>query len=180
MRRQSIHPHALEGVCASYNASDVRKRCRASKLPDHSSMRAHACLRARVPACIRAHRLHRRRQVCELRGACMSLPDELAARIPLAYVHFTAFLVDALLFLSPLALVRAAASSQTTATTPQNSRSASQTIHPQKSERTRGCPLSPDLQRTDPRRATPRRNETPKNQTNSCLGSAPSRSCWGR
>lgn len=143
-------------------------------------MRAHACLRARVPACIRAHRLHRRRQVCELRGACMSLPDELAARIPLAYVHFTAFLVDALLFLSPLALVRAAASSQTTATTPQNSRSASQTIHPQKSERTRGCPLSPDLQRTDPRRATPRRNETPKNQTNSCLGSAPSRSCWGR
>ena len=52
-------------------------------------------------------------KVCELRSACMTLPDELAARIPLAYVHFTAFLVDALLFLSPLALVRLAAACPT-------------------------------------------------------------------
>jgi len=43
-------------------------------------------------------------KVCELRGACMGIPDELAARMPLAYVHFTHLLVDALLFLAPFAL----------------------------------------------------------------------------
>ena len=69
--------------------------------------------RASASYCMRARNAHAHHrcylwQVCELRGACMTLPDELAARIPLAYVHFTAFLVDALLFLSPLALVRAA------------------------------------------------------------------------
>ena len=37
------------------------------------------------------------------RGA--QLPDELSARIPLAYVHLTSLLVDALLTLSPLALL---------------------------------------------------------------------------
>ena len=41
---------------------------------------------------------------CELRGACMGIPDELAARMPLAYVHFTHLLVDALLLLAPFAL----------------------------------------------------------------------------
>ena len=41
---------------------------------------------------------------CELRGACMSIPDELAARMPLAYVHMTHLLVDVLLFLAPFAL----------------------------------------------------------------------------
>ena len=35
----------------------------------------------------------------------MTVPDELAARIPLSYVHFTTFLVDALLFISPVALL---------------------------------------------------------------------------
>ena len=35
----------------------------------------------------------------------MQLPDELSARIPLAYVHLTSLLVDALLTLSPLALL---------------------------------------------------------------------------
>ena len=43
-------------------------------------------------------------RLCELRGACMGIPDELAARMPLAYVHFTTFLVDSLLLLTPLAL----------------------------------------------------------------------------
>jgi len=41
---------------------------------------------------------------CSLRGACMSIPDELAARMPLSYVHFTHFLVDSLLLLAPFAL----------------------------------------------------------------------------
>ena len=44
------------------------------------------------------------RTACEPRGACMGIPDELAARMPLAYVHFTHLLVDALLFLAPFAL----------------------------------------------------------------------------
>jgi len=43
-------------------------------------------------------------KVCELRSACMGIPDELAARMPLAYVHFTHLLVDALLYLAPFAL----------------------------------------------------------------------------
>jgi len=43
-------------------------------------------------------------KACELRGACMGIPDELAARMPLAYVHFTHCLVDMLLFLTPYAL----------------------------------------------------------------------------
>eukprot|EP00965_Chrysotila_dentata_P085354 2816039-Pleurochrysis_carterae.AAC.1 len=43
-------------------------------------------------------------KVCELRGAMMGIPDELAARMPLAYVHFTHFLVDTLLVLAPLSL----------------------------------------------------------------------------
>jgi hypothetical protein len=43
-------------------------------------------------------------RVCELRSAFMSVPDELAARMPLAYVHFTHCLVDLLLFLAPYAL----------------------------------------------------------------------------
>ena len=43
-------------------------------------------------------------KICELRAACMGIPDELAARMPLAYVHFTHLLVDALLFLAPFAL----------------------------------------------------------------------------
>ena len=43
-------------------------------------------------------------KLCELRGACMGIPDELAARMPLAYVHFTHCLVDMLLFLAPYAL----------------------------------------------------------------------------
>ena len=34
----------------------------------------------------------------------MGIPDELAARMPLAYVHFTTFLVDTLLMMTPLAL----------------------------------------------------------------------------
>ena len=34
----------------------------------------------------------------------MGIPDELAARMPLAYVHFTHLLVDALLLLAPFAL----------------------------------------------------------------------------
>eukprot|EP00967_Tisochrysis_lutea_P031471 scaffold37112_cov35-Tisochrysis_lutea.AAC.3 len=34
----------------------------------------------------------------------MSIPDELAARMPLSYVHFTHFLVDSLLLLAPFAL----------------------------------------------------------------------------
>ena len=40
------------------------------------------------------------KKLCELRGSMMTVPDELAARIPLSYVHFTTFLVDALLFIS--------------------------------------------------------------------------------
>jgi len=43
-------------------------------------------------------------KLCELRGACMGIPDELAARMPLAYVHFTNMLVDALLVIAPFAL----------------------------------------------------------------------------
>ena len=109
------HPHALRESTAH---PTMHQTCASTDVhPSFLASHAHERMRARVPACISAHRLHRRRQVCELRGACMTLPDELAARIPLAYVHFTAFLVDALLFLSPLALVRAAASRQTTATT---------------------------------------------------------------
>ena len=42
-------------------------------------------------------------KICELRAACMGIPDELAARMPLAYVHLH-LLVDALLFLAPFAL----------------------------------------------------------------------------
>lgn len=41
---------------------------------------------------------------CDLRGACMTIPDELAARMPLAYVHFTHCLVDILLLIAPFAL----------------------------------------------------------------------------
>lgn len=44
-------------------------------------------------------------KLCDLRASMMQLPDELAARIPLAYVHLTSLLVDALLILSPLALL---------------------------------------------------------------------------
>lgn len=40
----------------------------------------------------------------DLRSACMSIPDELAARMPLAYVHFTHCLVDILLLLAPFGL----------------------------------------------------------------------------
>ena len=36
---------------------------------------------------------------CDLRTACMTIPDELAARMPLSYVHFAHFLVDSLLLL---------------------------------------------------------------------------------
>ena len=43
-------------------------------------------------------------RMCELRGACMGIPDELSARMPLAYVHFTHCLVDVLLFFAPYAL----------------------------------------------------------------------------
>lgn len=43
-------------------------------------------------------------KTCELRAALMSIPDELAARMPLSYVHFTHFLVDSLLLLAPFAL----------------------------------------------------------------------------
>jgi len=41
---------------------------------------------------------------CDLRGACMSIPDELAARMPLAYVHLTHCLVDILLLIAPFGL----------------------------------------------------------------------------
>ena len=41
---------------------------------------------------------------CDLRAACMSIPDELAARMPLAYVHFTHCLVDILLLIAPFGL----------------------------------------------------------------------------
>mgnify|MGYP002632231392 CR=1 FL=1 len=41
---------------------------------------------------------------CDLRAACMTVPDELAARMPLAYVHFTHCLVDILLLLAPFGL----------------------------------------------------------------------------
>jgi predicted membrane chloride channel (bestrophin family) len=41
---------------------------------------------------------------CDLRAACMTVPDELAARMPLAYVHFTHCLVDILLLIAPFAL----------------------------------------------------------------------------
>ena len=41
---------------------------------------------------------------CDLRSACMTVPDELAARMPLAYVHFTHCLVDILLFLAPFGI----------------------------------------------------------------------------
>jgi len=41
---------------------------------------------------------------CALRGAMMSIPDELAARIPMAYVHFAQFLVDSLIATTPFAL----------------------------------------------------------------------------
>ena len=44
-------------------------------------------------------------KLCDLRASMMQLPDELSARIPLAYVHLTSLLVDALLTLSPLALL---------------------------------------------------------------------------
>ena len=40
----------------------------------------------------------------DLRGACMQIPDELAARMPLAYVHLTHCLVDILLLVAPFAL----------------------------------------------------------------------------
>ena len=43
-------------------------------------------------------------KVCDLRGACMTIPDELAARMPLAYVHFTHCLVDILLLIAPFGL----------------------------------------------------------------------------
>jgi hypothetical protein len=43
-------------------------------------------------------------KVCELRGACMGIPDELAARMPLAYVHFTHCLVDITLLIAPFGL----------------------------------------------------------------------------
>ena len=39
-----------------------------------------------------------------LRSACMSIPDELAARMPLAYVHLTHCLVDVLLLIAPFGL----------------------------------------------------------------------------
>jgi predicted membrane chloride channel (bestrophin family) len=41
---------------------------------------------------------------CDLRASCMSIPDELAARMPLAYVHFTHCLVDILLLIAPFGL----------------------------------------------------------------------------
>mmetsp|Transcript_9158 Transcript_9158/g.22780 ORF Transcript_9158/g.22780 Transcript_9158/m.22780 type:complete len:197 (+) Transcript_9158:745-1335(+) len=41
---------------------------------------------------------------CDLRAACMTIPDELAARMPLAYVHFTHCLVDILLLIAPFGL----------------------------------------------------------------------------
>jgi len=41
---------------------------------------------------------------CDLRSACMTIPDELAARMPLAYVHFTHCLVDILLLIAPFGL----------------------------------------------------------------------------
>merc|ERR1719198_56730 len=43
-------------------------------------------------------------KVCDLRSACMSIPDQLAARMPLAYVHFTHILVDTLLLIAPFGL----------------------------------------------------------------------------
>ena len=52
-------------------------------------------------------------KLCELRASMMAIPDELAARIPLAYVHLTSLLVDALLWLAPLALLPHQASGQT-------------------------------------------------------------------
>jgi len=41
---------------------------------------------------------------CDLRSACMSIPDQLAARMPLAYVHFTHCIVDILLLIAPFGL----------------------------------------------------------------------------
>jgi len=41
---------------------------------------------------------------CDLRSACMTIPDELAARMPLAYVHFAHCLVDILLLIAPFGL----------------------------------------------------------------------------
>ena len=43
-------------------------------------------------------------KICDLRSACMSIPDELAARMPLAYVHFTHCLVDVLMMITPFGL----------------------------------------------------------------------------
>jgi len=43
-------------------------------------------------------------KVCDLRAACMSIPDALAARMPMAYVHFTHCLIDILLLLAPFGL----------------------------------------------------------------------------
>ena len=43
-------------------------------------------------------------KMCDLRSSCMSIPDELAARMPLAYVHLTHCLVDILLGIAPFGL----------------------------------------------------------------------------
>ena len=48
-------------------------------------------------------------KLCDLRASMMQLPDELSARIPLAYVHLTSLLVDALLTLSGAVLKQACA-----------------------------------------------------------------------
>ena len=39
-----------------------------------------------------------------LRSECATVPDDLAARMPLAYVHFVQVLTDVLCALSPFAL----------------------------------------------------------------------------
>lgn len=43
-------------------------------------------------------------KVCALRGCMGKLPDDLAARMPLAYVHIVQVLVDSLLYITPFAI----------------------------------------------------------------------------
>ena len=67
--------------------NELRAACATAQIPSHEEQEQDV-----------------RGKCCELRGACMGIPDELAARMPLAYVHFTHLLVDALLLLAPFAL----------------------------------------------------------------------------
>ena len=92
--KQDLEPLLRANTAPGAVRSDVQR--------EGNELRA-ACATAQIPS-HEEQEQDVRGKCCELRGACMGIPDELAARMPLAYVHFTHLLVDALLLLAPFAL----------------------------------------------------------------------------